>query len=358
MDGPWPRDRSLRLYDRVRDYSGQKIPADEPVGTDGVDGIARVPMLHVMGDAAFVTTHDAASLRRTPPREAVEWALRAVGSEGRVLSIKALDGGTSHANHLLRIDAGGAVHEVVLRRWVRTDWQETDPAFSPAQEAATYELLASSAVPAPRLIDADVNGGGCDVPALLLTRAPGTRLTKPTDLGSFLAQLAGALPPLHGLDPERARGTLPPYRPYFEPEGLRVPDWTERPSAWRQAIEAASGPEPHEPPAFIHRDYHPGNTLWAGGRLTAIVDWTTASWGPRVVDLTHMRVNLALFFGVEPADQFLDAYREVTGSAVDLDPYWDLVDAVDFVLDLDPSRHSATRLRGLDDFVAAALTRL
>ncbi len=315
-------------------------------------------MLHSMTRVVSSSEDIATLLRRNPPREAVEWALREVGGHARAISVRPLRGGTSHANHVVRVEVGGAAREVVLRRWVRPGWQETDPEFSPAQEAATYGLLASSEVPAPRLLAADVAGVECDVPALLLTRAPGSQPTKPSDPHSFLAQLAGALPPLHGIDPERARGTLPPYRPYFEPEGLRVPDWTERPSVWRRAIEAASKPEPPEPRAFIHRDYHPGNTLWAGGRLTAIVDWTTASWGPRAVDLTHMRVNLALSFGVETADQFLAAYRELTDSTADLDPYWDLVDAVDFVLDLDSSRHSAARLRGLDDFVAAALARL
>jgi aminoglycoside phosphotransferase (APT) family kinase protein len=63
------------------------------------------------------------------------------------------------------------------------------------------------------------------------------------------------------------------------------------------------------PGRLVHRDYHPGNTLWAGGRLAGVVDWTGGSWGPPSADLGHMRVNLAADLGVEVADRFLAAHR-------------------------------------------------
>src|SRR5450759_1732981 len=164
------------------------------------------------------------------------------------------------------------MREVVLRRWVRPDWFETDPEFSPAQEAATYALLTSSAVPAPRLLAADVAAAECDVPARLVTRPQGVRLTRPTDIGSYLTQLAGALPLVHGINPDGARRTLPPYRPYHEGVERHSPAWSRRQSVWRRAIEEVAATRPDEPSAFIHRDYHPGNTLWDSGNLTAIVD--------------------------------------------------------------------------------------
>ncbi|MGH2744028.1 MAG: phosphotransferase [Thermoleophilaceae bacterium] len=38
----------------------------------------------------------------------------------------------------------------------------------------------------------------------------------------------------------------------------------------------------------------PGNTLWRSGRLSGVVDWTQASWGPASIDLEWMRWNLGL----------------------------------------------------------------
>ena len=60
-------------------------------------------------------------------------------------------------------------------------------------------------------------------------------------------------------------------------------------------------------PTFIHRDYHPGNTLWLRDRFGGAVDWTSASWGPPWVDVGHMRWNLATLFGVPVANRFLQA---------------------------------------------------
>jgi aminoglycoside phosphotransferase (APT) family kinase protein len=281
-----------------------------------------------------------------------------MGGAARLSSVEPLGGGQSHANHVLRFDVAGSIVEVVLRRWVRSDWQETDPAFSPAQEAATYGLLASSAVPAPRLLAADVEGRDCDVPAILLTRAAGSRRVRPTDRRSFLAQLAIALPLVHDVDPERAVATVPAYRPYYERDALRAPAWAWEPAAWDRAIEVATGPPPGGPAAFIHRDYHPGNTLWTAGTLTAIVDWTTASWGAPSVDVAHMRANLAMSFGVDAADEFLAAYRQVVGGSVAHEPYWDLRVATDFLPDLQPGRRPSASVARLDEFVARAVARL
>jgi aminoglycoside phosphotransferase (APT) family kinase protein len=176
-------------------------------------------------------------------------------------------------------------------------------------------------------------------------------------MGPFLAQLAAALPPLHAIDPDRAARTLPPYRPYFDPDRLAVPAWTRRRTAWERAIEVAFGPEPVHSAAFIHRDYHPGNTLWADDRLTAMVDWTTAEWGPIDIDLSHMRVNLAALFSLAAADRFLAEYGAVVGRPYHLHPYWDILDALDF-MPVPPGFRSAAQLARLDEFVARAVARL
>ena len=310
-----------------------------------------------MTDAARLPETQLSPRLRRPPPEAIEWALRAVGSGSRLLSAKPLRGGMSHANHLLYVETGGAGArvEVVLRRWVRPNWQDDDPEFSPEQEAATYGLLARSAVPAPRLLAADAAAQECDVPAVLLTRAPGERMTDPLDMRAFLAQLAQVLPAVHGVDPEEAARSVPPYRPYYDRSQLLPPSWTRQPSLWERAIELGSGSDPGGPPVFIHRDYHQGNTLWSAGRLTAIVDWTSASFGPAAVDLAHMRVNLAMSFDLEAADAFLAEYRAATGGSFTLDPDWDLRATVDLVPELPFPGLPSGWLDRVEDFIARAL---
>ena len=112
----------------------------------------------------------------------------------------------------------------------------------------------------------------------------------------------------------------------------------------------AAGPPPDDRACFIHRDYHPGNTLWTGGRLTGVVDWIGGSWGPPSVDLGHMRVNLTADLGLAVADRFLAAHRALTG--FDHHPWWDVAATVDVVPETPPA------WRGVEDLVAAALARL
>lgn len=237
--------------------------------------------------------------------------------------MRALGGGSATANHVLTLADGS---EVVLRRWARPGWELTDADYNARREARVLELLARAGVAAPRLLDADVDGDSCDVPALVVTRVPGE---PPRGLPD-VEQLAAALVAIHAV--ADARAAVPPYRPY-------VRSWEPPPSVrgrrvWQRAFEALRSDtrSPQSAPAcLIHRDYHPGNTLWAGDRLTGVVDWTNASYGPPEVDVGHMRWNLAVDHGPEPADAFLAAWRSQTGASYD--HWWDMRTAADLLCD-------------------------
>ena len=111
---------------------------------------------------------------------------------------------------------------------------------------------------------------------------------------TFARRLASAVPTIHAIDSERARRTVPPSRPYYGRAQSRPPVWARTPALWERAIDRATRDASGVPTCFIHRDYHPGNTLWIADRLTAIVDRTTASFGPPSVDVSHVRATLAM----------------------------------------------------------------
>ncbi len=73
-------------------------------------------------------------------------------------------------------------------------------------------------------------------------------------------------------------------------------------------------------PAFIHRDFHPGNLLWSRRRLTGIVDWAAACRGPIGCDIAHCRANLRDLADPVTADRFVSIYSSLTG--YQLDPFW------------------------------------
>jgi aminoglycoside phosphotransferase (APT) family kinase protein len=291
-------------------------------------------------------------LRRRPPPAALRWAAAPFGPGSRVVAVRSLSSAWL-ANHAVDVaDAAGGVHRVVLRRWARPGWDEDDPDFTAAREAAILELLAPTPVPAPALVAADPDAAVCDVPALLLTLLPGDPPDLRGDPAAVVEGLAAALPAIHAVD---AAGSVPAYRRFYDPERMVPPAWSDRPGLWRRAYEVAAGPPPDDHACFIHRDYHPGNTLWAGGRLIGVVDWIGGSWGPPSVDLGHMRLNLAWDLGVEAADRFLAAHHRLTG--FDHHPYWDVASAVDCVPELDTPGPPEPWLRRMEDLVAAALAR-
>jgi aminoglycoside phosphotransferase (APT) family kinase protein len=242
------------------------------------------------------------------------------------------------ANHLLVMTDG---RELVLRRWARPGWEADDPDLTAAREALVLERLAGSGVPAPELVAADPQAAECDVPALLMTRLPGAAFDGRPPLGP----LADVLAQIHAIDPDG----IPPYRRYHEPGRLRLPPWANDRGVWEDAITLARQPPPALPDRFIHRDFHPGNTLWEGAELTGVVDWTTGSRGPAAVDLGHLRWNLVVDYGQRVADALLphDEHH----------PYYDIVTALDVLEDLPADTPHAELVR-LEEHVARALAEL
>jgi aminoglycoside phosphotransferase (APT) family kinase protein len=269
------------------------------------------------------------------PPASLRWAEAQAGA--RVVAALPLDSQWL-ANHLLVLADG---RELVLRRWARPGWEDDDPELTAAREALVLQRLADTPVPAPELVAADADAAHCDVPALLITRVRGAPFSGRPPLGPLVAALAE----IHAVDPEG----IPPYLRYYEPERLEVPPWATDRDMWERAIALAQTEPPVLPERFIHRDFHPGNTLWEGVELTGIVDWTTGSRGPAAVDLGHLRWNLAVDYGQRIADGVLPHPEH--------HPYYDVITALDVLPDLDATTPHAD-LQRFEEHVGRALAEL
>jgi len=241
------------------------------------------------------------------------------------VAVRRLRGGSSTAVHAIDVqDARGRRRKLVLRRFIRPNWQQPD---LPRREAAVLELLRASAVPAPELVAFDAEARECDVPALLMTRLPGRIDLRPKDMRGWLTQMAAVLPRIHEIV---SSAEIRPYRPYTDPRTLEPPWWSQRQDAWRGLLDRLAQPAPRAARRFIHRDYHPANLLWSRGKISGVTDWVNASIGSPGIDLGHCRVNLVELYGVEAADRFLGAYLSLLGlRREDHDPYWDAITACD-----------------------------
>ena len=225
-----------------------------------------------------------------------------------------LHGGTSSAVHAVDVrDRAGNLHPLVLRRFVDEEWRAQEP-DAPRIEAAALTLLEPRPLPTPRLVAlGEVDG----IPLLLMTRMPGALVWQPGDVDSYLRRLAAALPEIHAT-PVAAQ--LPPYAPY----ALEAQDPPDDSPVWRGAFAIFHGAAPSDERRLVHRDYHPGNVLWAGGKISGIVDWASTRIGPPEVDVGHCRSNLVSSLGMAGADRFLNAWLSAAGHD-EYDPYWDVV---------------------------------
>ena len=266
----------------------------------------------------------------------VAWIERAVGESARVVGIGVMPR-SSTEKHVVEVALGeGPPRRLVLRRYHDAARLESDPWYVPANEALALDLLAASVVPAPRLLAADLEAAVCDVPALLESWIAGATLQPTDDLDRYLARSAEALVEIHAVRvPAHVR--LPGYATYRRTEPISSPAFSTRPGLWERVNTFLDPPGPAHTRTFIHRDYHPGNILWDGARLTGVVDWATAAWGPPGIDLARMRLNLAMTHGATIADRFTEAYVTAGGDRSARDRYWDLLDAADALLDAAPA---------------------
>ncbi len=262
--------------------------------------------------------------------------LQTLGAGSKIVAARRLRPGGWHVNHALRVvDGHGRPQHLVLRRWARPGWDLDDPDYTAEREVRVLDLLRPTPVPAPVLVAADVMGASCDVPALLLTRLEGRPPRQAdTDSDSFCRQLADTLALVHDLGDD-APPQLPEYRLYYDREHAAPARWMPATAVWRRATAEVRGRPPVEHSTFIHRDFHPENTLWSRSRLTGVVDWTQASWGPASLDVAHLRWNLVADHGQRVADRFLACYKATTGAELRHQPYWDLVALFDLLLDGD-----------------------
>ncbi len=249
---------------------------------------------------------------------AVRWALSLLGAGWELAGMTA-GAGRSHATRIVTVVRRGHERVVVLKLWADPNWQQSYPDFPPSREASALTTLAASSIPAPRLVGYDEEGTTAGLPALLMTHLPGEVWASRTSERDTVDQLADVAARLHATCPAQ---DLPSYRPWSPPGRCAVPTTSRRPHLWEQVHALAAGVAPDCEVRMIHRDFHLGNTLWAGDMISGVIDWTTCSLGPAAIDVSMIRQNLSYRVGPAAPDAFLRSYERRSPS-YEHDLYWD-----------------------------------
>ena len=243
-----------------------------------------------------------------PTPDALAWVERSLGPRRLVVDVTRLRGGITAAMDLITVAGAHDTRRVVLRRWyiaeaVREGLVE--------REAIALEAVRGSGVPAPELIAADVDGSTSGTPGTLTSALAGTPDLAPVDMSSWMRQLAETQARIHAVPV-----TVPARRDGWHDVG-RPLDWIPDPGLREAARTAAASARLDHQVGFAHGDYQHFNVLWQDGQLMGVVDWPNAATASRGVDVGHCRLNLAVLFSADLADDYLAAYERSAGLAVD-----------------------------------------
>jgi len=115
-------------------------------------------------------------------------------------------------------------------------------------------------------------------------------------------------------------------------------------------------------PALLHGDFWPGNLLWQGGELAAIIDWEDAMLSDPLADLGKSRLEILWACGVEAMEVYTAHYLSLNqGLDASALPFWDLWGAsrlahyASFALDAQAAARMSGQYRA---FVEDAIRRL
>ena len=237
------------------------------------------------GGAMPVLDDHAAGLR--------EWVARAAG--GEVVRAERHAGGSHRIAWQVDVAAGGVSPS---RLFLTLDAPDAGGEDGNVRDGAVLSALGATSIPVPTVVARSGPGG-----ALLMEWVDGASdAPAGADLEPVMADLMRQLAALHRFEP----GTLaiPELPVPTTPEGLALDQlraveasYRANPAAHHPVVDFGLGwlrrnvPPAPVRPSLVHGDVGPGNMIYGGGRVRAIVDWEIAHWGDPMEDLAALAVR-------------------------------------------------------------------
>jgi aminoglycoside phosphotransferase (APT) family kinase protein len=241
----------------------------------------------------------------------VDHESRIVGGLGGTIDVLLL-GATDH-------------RRVVLKRYWLPEPGEVNPAES---EFRALTLAAEHGITAPSPLWIDTTGLFLER-AIVTSFLDGRPLLDPSDPLDWATQLAGALSAIHRIRTGPDDADLFPVLGNDDGHGSETEKFEAvqqhplGPGLWSKRAQSSEEFEPVTP-TYLHHDYWPGNTLWVGGRLVAVVDWEGGALGDPALDVAYCAFDIRLLGLDAAADHFVAEYRRLTGRQLENLRHWEL----------------------------------
>lgn len=238
---------------------------------------------------------------------------------------------TNSAHSVEAITRTGTPFRVVVRRYVPFNGNRSSKART---EFRGLTLLRHSDVPAPEPLYLDEKGDVLGMPGIVMTWMEGRHVIDSSDPISYARRLAQMLARIHSVPfTEQDR----PFLLDANPDTLwflandNVPDFMAAHELGTQvwhAVKEITEQMPFTLPVFSHCDFQPGNILWDGDSISAVVDWEEAAYADPAMDLGYTRMNLALRGMHRGGHCLVQEYEAEMGRRTDNLAQWELAASV------------------------------
>lgn len=245
----------------------------------------------------------------------------AIGA-GSLTHSRRIEGGLSCTMDVLKEGST----RLLLRRY--PDRAYTRGIDTAARETRALELLQRANIPAPAPIWVD-SDGVFDEQAILISFVEGEPDLTPANPFDWAEKLAAVLSRIHEVRLEDDDLDL------FPPgAGEDIAKIQENPEMvlehplgedlLRRRVLLGSD-DVESDLVFSHTDFWPGNTLWSGGELAAVIDWESPAMGDREMDVAYCSLDIRYLGMDRVADHFIETYRSLSGSSLTNLSHWEAV---------------------------------
>lgn len=232
------------------------------------------------------------------------------------IQVEPLHGGSSALVACLVLEsASGCQRRVVFRQ--HTDRAVKDHAGVVAAKEfhLTRELAAAGLeVARPLALHGERTSDG---PWLVTEWIEGSTSVDSANIDAALSQMAQFLERLHSVDLETV--SVPGLTQIEDPVKALpryLPD-DKSGRALRRALDLGVLRRPNAN-VVLHGDFWPGNVMFDGNEIAAVLDWEDAGYGDPLVDLACARVELTCAYGRDASERFTALYLDSAQRAVPL----------------------------------------
>ena len=243
--------------------------------------------------------------------------------------------GVGSLSHVQRIEGGlGCTNDLlsdgptryVLRRY--GPWYAERGEDAAAREARALELVQKANIPAPALIWVD-SDSLFDEQAIVISYVDGAPDLTPSHPFDWAERLATTLARIHAVTIDGddlevfADGVGEDMRKVEEHPELVLEHPLGEDLLRRRLLLVKHRVDSE--PVFSHTDYWPGNTLWKGEELVAVIDWESPATADREMDVAYCSLDIRYLGMDKVADRLIDAYREATGEPLTNLAHWEAI---------------------------------